>query len=66
MLSKANVAKEAVVGAKNLKLIDVLLDKEEELQFSLKEVERVKIKKINKVVANNNVKFLRSCYLRLR
>lgn len=56
VLSKASVAKEAVVRVKNLKLKDVLLDKEEELQFSLKEVERVKI---NKVVANNNVKLFK-------
>ncbi|CAF2041576.1 unnamed protein product, partial [Brassica napus] len=53
VISEANVAKEAVDRAVNSKLKDSLLDKEEELQFSLKEVERVKI---NKAVASDNDK----------
>ncbi|CAG7861875.1 WPP domain-associated protein-like [Brassica rapa] len=53
VISEANVAKEAVDRAVNSKLKDSLLDKEEELQFSLKEVERVKI---NKAAASDNDK----------
>ncbi|KAF8096999.1 hypothetical protein N665_0297s0010 [Sinapis alba] len=40
VINKANMAKEAVTGAENSNLTDALLDKEEELQFALKEVER--------------------------
>ena len=57
VISKANVAKEAVARAVNSKLKDSLLDKEDELHFSLKEVERVTI---NKAVANDNDKKLKN------
>lgn len=50
--SEANVAEEAVSRAENSNQADALLDKEEELQFALKEIERVKI---NEVVANDNL-----------
>ncbi|KAG2240539.1 hypothetical protein Bca52824_090681 [Brassica carinata] len=57
-ISEANVAKEAagIARAENSNLKDALLDKEEELQFALKEVERVKA---NEAVANENVKKLK-------
>ncbi|KAF8109613.1 hypothetical protein N665_0094s0079 [Sinapis alba] len=57
-ISEANVAKEAagIARAENSNLKDALLDKEEELQFALKEIERVKV---NEAVANENVKKLK-------
>lgn len=57
-ISEANVAKEAagIARAENSNLKDALLDKEEELQFALKEVERVKA---NEAAANENVKKLK-------
>ena len=57
-ISEANVAKEAagIARAENSNLKDALLDKEEELQFALKEVERVKA---NEALANENVKKLK-------
>lgn len=57
MISKVNVVKEVVVRVVNLKLKDFLLDKEDELYFFLKEVERVTI---NKVVVNDNDKKLKN------
>ncbi|CAL9228479.1 unnamed protein product [Arabidopsis halleri] len=57
-INEANVAKEAagIARAENSNLKDALLDKEEELQFALKEIERVKV---NEAVANDNVKKLK-------
>lgn len=57
-ISEANVAKEAagIARAENSNLKDALLDKEEELQFALNEVERVKA---NEAAANENVKKLK-------
>lgn len=57
-ISEANVAKEAagIARAENSNLKDALLDKEEELQFALREIERVKV---NEAVANDNVKKLK-------
>lgn len=57
-INEANVAKEAagIARAENSNLKDALLDKEDELQFALKEIERVKV---NEAVANDNVKKLK-------
>ncbi|AEE87154.1 putative protein [Arabidopsis thaliana] len=57
-INEANVAKEAagIARAENSNLKDALLDKEEELQFALKEIERVKV---NEAVANDNIKKLK-------
>ncbi|KFK30566.1 hypothetical protein AALP_AA7G278500 [Arabis alpina] len=57
-ISEANVAKEAagLARAENSNLKDALLDKEEELQYALREIERVKV---NESVANENVKKLK-------
>ncbi|KAJ4867561.1 Myosin heavy chain-related protein [Raphanus sativus] len=59
VISEANMAKEAVARAENSKLRDAFLDKEAELQFSLKEVEKVKI---NEAVASDNVKKLKKLF----
>ncbi|CAN8328535.1 unnamed protein product [Cochlearia groenlandica] len=57
-ISEANVAKEAagIARAENSNLKDALLDKEEELEFALREIERMKV---NEAVANDNVKKLK-------
>ncbi|XP_010437130.1 PREDICTED: WEB family protein At5g16730, chloroplastic-like [Camelina sativa] len=57
-INEANVAKEAagIARAENSNLKDALLDKEDELEFALKEIERVKV---NEALANDNVKKLK-------
>ncbi|CAH8344257.1 unnamed protein product [Eruca vesicaria subsp. sativa] len=57
-ISEANVAKEAagIARAENSNLKDALLDKEEELQDAMKEIERVRV---NEALANENVRKLK-------
>ncbi|XP_010555375.1 PREDICTED: putative WEB family protein At1g65010, chloroplastic [Tarenaya hassleriana] len=56
-INEANVAKEAagIARAENSQLKDALMEKDEELQFSLQEVERLKLRE---AMTNENVKNL--------